>query len=227
MAILHPCKLIFIFQLMHPQVWNFVDVKLRPWRLLCSIIILRGPYWNAEATVCVGSEWHRYPSSFFLPSSHYRVAWLDDGFTGLLPRPFDPSLGGTTAAPQHFNSKNKASPDQFVSSLIPHVLGPQEFIYCPACYMEPILLLNDRHMFGFQLRAKPILSDCTPFQQLADESKCDYLVELVLDRDDRTYRSKDEKSWKVSLLLIFLTIGNECSLMLISKHLHMTTINVL
>jgi hypothetical protein len=72
--------------------------------------------WNIGTTVCVGSEWYRYPSSFFLPSSHYHVAWLDDGFAGLLPRPFDPTLGGTTAAPPYFNSKNKASPDQFVST---------------------------------------------------------------------------------------------------------------
>ena len=84
----------------------------------CSGIFLNPEHscWNVGATVCVGCEWYRYPSSFFLPSSQYHVAWLDDGFTGLLPRPFDPTLGGTTAAPQYFNSKNKASPDQFVST---------------------------------------------------------------------------------------------------------------
>lgn len=72
----------------------------------------------AGLTVCVGSDWYQYPSSFFLPSPQYRVAWLDDGFEGLLPRPFDPSLGGTTSAPHYFNSKNKVSHDQFVSSAL-------------------------------------------------------------------------------------------------------------
>ncbi|KAG0576973.1 hypothetical protein KC19_5G122400 [Ceratodon purpureus] len=107
---------------------------------------------TAGTTVCVGSEWYRYPSSFFLPSSHYHVAWLDDGFAGLLPRPFDPTLGGTIAAPPYFNGKNKASPDQFLS----------------------------------------------------DESLCDFLVELKLDRNDRTFRSNDETSWEPVYEQIFL-----------------------
>ena len=80
----------------------------------------------AGLTVCVGSDWYQYPSSFFLPSPQYRVAWLDDGFEGLLPRPFDPSLGGTTSAPHYFNSKNKVSHDQFVSA----ALACQYVVWC-------------------------------------------------------------------------------------------------
>ena len=38
--------------------------------------------------VCVGAEWHRFPSSFFLPSPHYRLAFVESGFGGLLPRQF-------------------------------------------------------------------------------------------------------------------------------------------
>jgi hypothetical protein len=41
-----------------------------------------------ELLVCVGDEWHRYPSSFFLPSPSYRLAFIKSGFGGLLPRPF-------------------------------------------------------------------------------------------------------------------------------------------
>lgn len=33
--------------------------------------------------------------------------------------------------------------------------------------------------------------------QLADESLCDFLIELELNRDDRTYRSHNKESWKV------------------------------
>eukprot|EP00897_Mesotaenium_endlicherianum_P001191 jgi/Mesen1/11072/ME000099S10512 len=73
------------------------------------------PLANETTTVCVGSEWHRFPSSFFLPSPHHRVAFLDDGFGGLLPFPFDAAAGGTRAAPSHFNNQNKASPLQFVN----------------------------------------------------------------------------------------------------------------
>ncbi|XBI63117.1 hypothetical protein VPH35_043602 [Triticum aestivum] len=64
--------------------------------------------------LCVGSEWHRYPSSFFVPSYISEVRWIDDGFRGLLPFPFNETLGGTTAAPSYFNTKNKASDKQYV-----------------------------------------------------------------------------------------------------------------
>lgn len=45
--------------------------------------------------VCVGAEWHRFPSSFFLPSPHYRLAFIPSGFTGLLPADFDVTLVGS------------------------------------------------------------------------------------------------------------------------------------
>jgi hypothetical protein len=70
------------------------------------------------SVLCVGSEWHRYPSSFFIPSYISEVRWIDDGFRGLLPFPFNETLGGTSAAPSYFNNKNKASEEQYVCSLI-------------------------------------------------------------------------------------------------------------
>lgn len=47
--------------------------------------------------MCVGAEWHRFPSSFLLPGERYRLQFIRSGFTGLLPRPFNASevgLGG-------------------------------------------------------------------------------------------------------------------------------------
>ena len=41
--------------------------------------------------VCVGGEWHRFPSSFFLPSPAYRLAFVQSSFGGLLPTDFDTS----------------------------------------------------------------------------------------------------------------------------------------
>lgn len=69
------------------------------------------------SVLCVGSEWHRYPSSFFVPEFVSEVHWIDDGFRGLLPLPFNSSLGGTAAAPPHFNNKNKASEEQYLRDL--------------------------------------------------------------------------------------------------------------
>ncbi|XP_031106851.1 dol-P-Man:Man(6)GlcNAc(2)-PP-Dol alpha-1,2-mannosyltransferase [Ipomoea triloba] len=71
---------------------------------------------GAGATLCVGSEWHRFPSSFLVPSYVDNVQWLDDGFRGLLPFPFNSSLGGTSAAPSYFNNKNKASDKQYLAN---------------------------------------------------------------------------------------------------------------
>lgn len=81
------------------------------------------------SVLCVGSEWHRFPSSFFVPSYVSEVRWVDDGFRGLLPFPFNSTLGGMSAAPPYFNSKNKASEGQYVISFCPllHLLSPQGF----------------------------------------------------------------------------------------------------
>lgn len=80
--------------------------------------------------LCVGSEWHRFPSSFFVPSYVSEVRWVDDGFRGLLPFPFNSSFGGMGAAPPYFNDKNKASGDQYVISL------PFSWLYdlAPSCF---------------------------------------------------------------------------------------------
>lgn len=73
---------------------------------------------NSQKVVCVGSEWHRFPSSFFLSSSSYKLVFLDDGFRGLLPLPFDfdPSSQGTASSPSHFNNQNKYSSKQFLEN---------------------------------------------------------------------------------------------------------------
>lgn len=112
--VINVCRCTFLTSIRVLLITHFASCKIK-------LVIWEDFCWNAEATVCIGDEWHRFPSSFFLPSSHYHVAWLNDGFTGLLPRPFDPALGGTTAAPRHFNSKNKASADQFVCTDISRV----------------------------------------------------------------------------------------------------------
>lgn len=65
------------------------------------------------SALCVGSEWHRYPSSFMVPNYIKEVRWIDDGFRGLLPFPFN----STMAAPPYFNNKNKAAEEQYLRDL--------------------------------------------------------------------------------------------------------------
>ena len=46
---------------------------------------------QGQTTVCMGKEWHRFPSSFFLPNQNFRVAFLKSEFRGQLPKYlFDP-----------------------------------------------------------------------------------------------------------------------------------------
>ena len=66
--------------------------------------------------VCVGAEWHRFPSSFHLPSPAYRLRFLRDGFDGALPMPFDRAAGGTRHAPPGLNDANEADPRQWTAN---------------------------------------------------------------------------------------------------------------
>lgn len=141
--------------------WNFYDLFL--------VVI------NAGAVVCVGSEWHRFPSSFFIPDYVGEVRWIDDGLKGLLPFPFNSTLGGTSAAPSYFNNKNKASPDQFVS-----------FLLLISCML--VLVTNVKQVFSIY-----ILLTC---QQLQDVESCDFLVELQLQRPFLS-RGSDLSKWEV------------------------------
>jgi len=87
----------------------------------------------AGAVVCVGKEWYRFPSSFFLPdrtrdgaasplnaaaarASHgpARVAFIKSAFGGQLPQPFLPKPNGTAALRGGFNDLNAEETDRYV-----------------------------------------------------------------------------------------------------------------
>lgn len=62
-------------------------------------------------TVCVGREWHRFPSSFFLPGSDWQLGFLVSAFDGQLPRYV--SAEKTASGPSDdagFNDRNRAEP---------------------------------------------------------------------------------------------------------------------
>lgn len=133
-------------------------------------------YFFAGATLCVGSEWHRYPSSFFVPDYIGEVRWIDDGFRGLLPFPFNSTLGGTASAPHYFNNKNKASDEQYVKSIInPSILY---FIFP---HSVKLFYLQSPFCSQFKLR---------------DVENCTLLVELHLRRP-YPHRGSDMSTWEV------------------------------
>lgn len=62
---------------------------------------------KAIINVCLGKDWHRYPSSFFLPNSNWNVRFVQSEFKGLLPAPFSPGENGTSVIHDHFNDQNR------------------------------------------------------------------------------------------------------------------------
>lgn len=77
------------------------------------------------AVVCVGSEWYRFPSSFFLPDG-VELEFVEAGFHGQLPRHFDPGPRGTAATPPDMNDANAEEPARYVPlARCDYLVGPE------------------------------------------------------------------------------------------------------
>ena len=75
-----------------------------------------------QLLVCVGKEWHRYPSSFFVPSStngtRVDMVFVKSAFAGLLPSHYDARLSlpaRTRRVPLTQNDANREEKDRYVS----------------------------------------------------------------------------------------------------------------
>ncbi|XWS27334.1 hypothetical protein CRYUN_Cryun26dG0106300 [Craigia yunnanensis] len=113
--ILRPVALSLILCASHSRTFSLINGYAAP--LEVYKILEHHDDAGIGSVLCVGSEWHRFPSSFFVPYYVGEVRWIDDGFQGLLPFPFNATLGGTSAAPPYFNNKNKASDEQYLQDL--------------------------------------------------------------------------------------------------------------
>ena len=67
------------------------------------------------ARVCVGGEWYRFPTSFFLPDERASISFVKSSFGGQLPQPFRPVNGTWDTPLQPFNELNKEEPSRYVS----------------------------------------------------------------------------------------------------------------
>lgn len=65
---------------------------------------------NVIQNVCVGKDWYRYPSSFFLPNNKYRLRFLQSEFRGILPAYYN---GSTSEVHSYFNDANIANDFMF------------------------------------------------------------------------------------------------------------------
>lgn len=70
--------------------------------------------------LCLGKEWYRFPSSFFLPQS-MRAKFVRSEFSGLLPGEYPDGtsisklLAGTSAVPSGMNDRNEEDISKYVS----------------------------------------------------------------------------------------------------------------
>ncbi|XP_042656399.1 alpha-1,2-mannosyltransferase ALG9 isoform X1 [Tyto alba] len=63
--------------------------------------------------VCVGKEWHRFPSSFLLPDN-WQLQFILSEFRGQLPKPFAKGPMATRIIPTDMNDQNKEEPSRYV-----------------------------------------------------------------------------------------------------------------
>ncbi|KYQ88183.1 glycosyltransferase [Tieghemostelium lacteum] len=69
--------------------------------------------------ICIGKEWHRYPSNYFIPQDtsniHFNLRFIESQFKGHLPKPFDQTLNATRIIPTNMNDQNKQEMDRYVN----------------------------------------------------------------------------------------------------------------
>lgn len=85
----------------------------RHFRAPMEIYMELGPLSNKDGghtmkvpvTLCVGKEWYRFPSSFFLPDG-WRLGFLESEFRGQLPKPYANVKNATRIVPENMNDAN-------------------------------------------------------------------------------------------------------------------------
>lgn len=68
----------------------------------------------APSTLCVGKEWYRFPSSFFLPLN-WELAFIESEFRGQLPKPYAAGANATRIVPTDMNDANKEERSRYVN----------------------------------------------------------------------------------------------------------------
>lgn len=77
---------------------------------------------NITYNVCTGKDWYRFPSSFFLPSSNFRLRFLKSEFNGILPAYYTESENGTAIVHNYFNDLNQENETMYFNYAKCHFL---------------------------------------------------------------------------------------------------------
>ncbi|XP_069676625.1 alpha-1,2-mannosyltransferase ALG9 isoform X1 [Periplaneta americana] len=68
---------------------------------------------DQNINVCIGKEWYRFPSSFFLPDNRWQLQFLKSEFRGQLPQPYSSLPNATSIIPEHMNDVNKEETSRY------------------------------------------------------------------------------------------------------------------
>ncbi|WAR27997.1 ALG9-like protein [Mya arenaria] len=94
---------------------SWISVFVGIFFTLMSVSRIVAVYQDRPVTLCVGKEWYRYPSSFFLPGQNWNLHYLKSEFEGQLPKPYDSGPDATRIIPSNMNDMNKEEPSRYVN----------------------------------------------------------------------------------------------------------------
>lgn len=116
---------------------------------------------NLTATLCIGKEWYRFPSHYFIPDA-VRVEFIQSNFEGILPKHYDeeaPADGKwawprrTYTIPTGMNDKNRQEHDRYVDISVCDYLVDLDLPSVSGGGLEPNYVadnkLNKVHCLGF------------------------------------------------------------------------------
>lgn len=93
-------RILALYRNYHAPMDTFIELS-------ASRDILEDPNTKDPINVCIGKDWYRYPSSFFLPSTRYSIRFLRSEFRGILPAYYSNDENATQIIHSYFNDMNK------------------------------------------------------------------------------------------------------------------------
>jgi alpha-1,2-mannosyltransferase len=80
-----------------------------------------------DLNICVGKEWYRFPSNFWIPDPRFHVSFIRSSFRGELPRPYAPPPDGSKVIHKDFNDQNQEEMSRYINESDCHYIVDLDF----------------------------------------------------------------------------------------------------
>lgn len=94
--------------------------SMQVYAVINSQSVLSFTGYTREINVCVGKEWHRFSSNYFLPDkiiqplrSRWHLRYIKSDFKGQLPKLYAEGPSGTSLIPSDMNDENREEPSRY------------------------------------------------------------------------------------------------------------------